>query len=140
IDVFLGGILPDAARFFVFGQQRRKNTAGSDMILELESIADDFVDTEVQGDRPHLKIESAGHEYVAISQVARGLNQGVRLRKDGWFQRHFEKIVGQADEAIAMHSTIGAKGKAVEERARIEIQAEIHRHTGYDFRELINAA
>jgi hypothetical protein len=62
VDTFLGGILADAARFFVFGQQWRQNAAGSDMVAEFQPVTDDLVDTEMERHRPDLEIERAGDQ------------------------------------------------------------------------------
>src|SRR5204862_1751124 len=93
IDVFLGGVFTDASRLFILGQQRRENTAGGNMVLELESIADDFINSEVQRDRTDLEIESPSHEHVAIAEFASRFNQCLGLTENRWLQRYFEKIV-----------------------------------------------
>src|SRR5262245_44675004 len=61
VNSFFNSVLPDASRLLVFGQQWRKNATRGNMILEFQPIANDFIHSKVQGDRPDLKIERPGY-------------------------------------------------------------------------------
>jgi hypothetical protein len=109
------------------------------MILELEPVANDFIETKMQRDRPDLKIECTGYENVAISEIASGIDQCLRQRENRRLQRHLEKIIRKADQPVSVHAPVGAKGKDVELRTRIEIQTEKHGYADEHFRKLIHA-
>src|SRR5215510_8166801 len=75
IDVFLGRVLANASSLFVLRQKWRQDTPPRNVVLELQPVADDFIDSEMQRDGPYLKIESAGHKHIAIAKLASGFNQ-----------------------------------------------------------------
>ena len=109
------------------------------MVPELEPVANDFFNAEVQRDRAYRKVEGAGDQDVAVTQIAGPVDQGLGSRKDRWFERHLEEIVGQANETVAMHSTIGTERKDIEEGPRIQIEPEEKRHAHHNFRNLVDA-
>src|SRR5207253_1807135 len=89
-------------------------------------------------DGPDLKVQRAGHENVAISEIACRVDESLRLRKNRRLERDFKKIVRKANQAIAMHPPISSKRKDVEQGARIQIEAEKQRNAQQNLRELIN--
>src|SRR3989442_4436774 len=82
INAFAGGIVADAARLFVFCQQRRKHPARGNVISEFEPIADDFVDAKVKCNRPDGEIQCSSYQDIAIAQVSSCINKRLGLRKD----------------------------------------------------------
>src|SRR5215510_12445213 len=109
VDVFFSRILSDASRLFVFSQQRGKDATGSDVISKLEAVTNDFIDAEVQGDGPHLKIKRPRDEYVAVAKLTRDLNQRFGLGKNRRFECDLEEIVGKTDEPVAMYPAVSPK-------------------------------
>ena len=126
-------------RFLVLGKQRREHTARGDVVLELEPVADDFVESEMQRDGADREVQRSGYQDIAVTEVARAIDQGLGLGKDRRLERDFEQIVGQADESVAVHALVRAERKHVEQRARIEVKAEQQRHAQQNFRQLIDA-
>ena len=74
IDTFTLGVLPNAAGLFSLRQQIPMNASGSHVILELEPVAYDFVDAEVQRDGTDREIERSLHENVTVTQIARRID------------------------------------------------------------------
>ena len=109
------------------------------MILKLEAVTNDFIDAEVQGNGPDLKIQCPRDEHVAVAQFTRGLYEGLGLRKNRRLQRDFEEVVGQADEPVAMHPAVRPKREDVEQRAGVQIESEEYGHADQYFRELVDA-
>src|SRR5688572_33147959 len=104
------------------------------MVLEFEVIADDFIDAEVLCDRPDCEIERACNENVAIAEVSRRVDQGLRVGENRRLENHLEKIVCQSNQPVAMHPAVGAERETIEALPRVEIQSEIDRHTDKNFR------
>src|SRR3954470_15967159 len=98
--------------------------SGRNVIFEFESVTDDLVEAEMQCHRANLKIQRAGNEDVAISQVTRRVDQRLSPREYRRFQRDFKQIVGQPDQTVTVHPAIRAKRENIEERPRIQVQAK----------------
>ena len=56
--------------------------AGSDMVLELEVVANHLFDTEVQRNRTEREIRRSRHENVPIAEIPRQIDQILRPRKN----------------------------------------------------------
>src|SRR5262245_29157403 len=90
IDAFSLSVVPNASGLFVFGEKRRQNIAGGNVISELQTIADHFIDAEVQRDWTNCKIQCAGDQNVSITELARAIDNGFRLWKNRRFKRDFK--------------------------------------------------
>src|SRR5437773_4246720 len=98
------------------------------MVLELETVANDLIKSKMQCDGPDLEVQRARHKNVAVTEIARRIDQCLGLGKDRRLERHFEEVVGKADEPVAMHPPISSKRENVEKRPRVEIEPEEQRH------------
>src|SRR5438045_8149087 len=101
--------------FFVFGEQRREDPTSGDVIPEFEPVANHFLETKMQSDGADLEIQRASHQHIAVTEVARRIDQSLGSREDGRCQRYLNQIVGQSDQSVAVHAPVGAKGEDIEQ-------------------------
>src|SRR5262245_1645988 len=116
VNVFLRGVFANTACFFIFSQQGRKYSPCRDVIPEFETVANDLFKPEMKRDGAYREIERTGYQNIAVAEVARRVDEGLRLRKNRRFDGHFEQIVGKADQPVAVHSTVRSKRDDVEKR------------------------
>src|SRR5437867_4091507 len=102
------GIPPPASERF-----HQRAFAGFRKGGNVEEVANNLFNAEMQRDRTDREIQGSGDEDVAIAELGGCIDEGLSLRKNRRLQRHLKKVVGQASEPVAVHPTICTKREDV---------------------------
>jgi hypothetical protein len=86
------------------------------VVLELQPVADDFVEAEVHGNGTNREIQRSRHKHVTVAEISRAIDERFGLGKNRRLEGHFEQIVCQTDEAIPMHAFVGSEREDIEKR------------------------